>query len=331
MVTDLFAVVSGLQADAVALSIPPAVRRPLVPPAGVRVLGNDVIVDFPVFRPRRPVTQVVPSFSALTPADYSFRFEAAPGSADAESWVGATSIGAAPFEALPVMSEALRSEIDVFVAGTPLESVRLRLHLRATNPQAVMASPWLVALSACDGGPIADSGLRAEGSVALAIPPLSQMEEAPDLRQRICSPTCLAMILRHRGRDATVAELAAEMFHPALDLYGVWPCAIQAAARRGILGYLLRFPDWESAAWCLTRDLPIVASVRYSAGELTGAAIAGTLGHLLVLTGFEDGEVLVNDPAAPSRAGVARRYRLDEMRRIWLERTGVGYVFCAPQ
>ena len=48
-----------------------------------------------------------------------------------------------------------------------------------------------------------------------------------------------------------------------------------------------------------------------------------------MLTGFEGGEVLVNDPAAPTRAEVARRYRLDELVRVWLGRAGVGYVFCA--
>ena len=113
------------------------------------------------------------------------------------------------------------------------------------------------------------------------------------------------------------------------DLYGVWPAAILAAGRRGIAGYLLRFPDWVAAAWCLARGLPVIASVRYASGELTGAAAASTPGHLLVLTGFEDGVVLVNDPAAPTSAGVSRRYALDELRRVWLERSAVGYVLFA--
>jgi Peptidase_C39 like family len=74
----------------------------------------------------------------------------------------------------------------------------------------------------------------------------------------------------------------------------------------------------------------VIASVRYDAGELSGAAIAQTSGHLLVLTGYADGEVFVNDPAAPRAGEVARRYRLDELRRVWLARSGVGYVLFAP-
>src|SRR5262249_24893660 len=127
-------------------------------------------------------------------------------------------------------------------------------------------------------------------------------------------------------RPVRLDVLVKDMFSPAVDLYGVWPAAIVASSRRGLAGYVLRFPDWTSAAWCLERGLPIIASGRYADGELTGAGVRQTPGHLLTLTGWQGDEVFVNDPAAPGAASVARRYRLDELARVWLERTGIGYV-----
>jgi hypothetical protein len=157
------------------------------------------------------------------------------------------------------------------------------------------------------------------------------MDGDPDLGRRICSPTCVGMVLEYWRRLVPTGALAEIMFNAATDLYGVWPAAVIAAGRHGIAGYLLRFPDWSSATWCLEQGLPIIASVRYTAGELAGAAITQTAGHLIVLTGVADGEVLVNDPAAPVVAEVARRYRSADVRRVWLERTGVGYVLFPPQ
>ena len=131
-------------------------------------------------------------------------------------------------------------------------------------------------------------------------------------------------------RPVAPAALAAEMFHAGTDLYGVWPAAVLAAGRRGVAGYLLRFPDWAAVAWCLEHGLPVIASVRYAAGELTGAAVAATSGHLIVLTGIDNADALVNDPAAPTAATVPRRYKITDLARVWLERTGVGYVLFAP-
>jgi hypothetical protein len=331
MLTDLFAVVSGIAPSVVMAFVPPAVRRSAVLAGPLRREDADVVLECPVFRSRRPGRHFVPAFSALTSAEYSFRFEAMPGDATSESWVGTVSVGGTTFEMIPDTSEALCSRIDIFVASLPLESIRLRLRLRAPDVDAVLGSAWLLTLSANDIEAVQGEHPRQRSSTRIAVPPLSQLEEDGHLRHRVCSPTSVAMVLQHWGRQVVVGELAGEMLHPALDLYGVWLCAIQAAARRGIPGYLLRFPDWASAAWCLEHGLPIVASVRYAAGELTGAAISETAGHLVVITGIEDNDVLVNDPAAATRAEVARRYRLDDMHRVWLARTGVGYVFFPPR
>ena len=95
-------------------------------------------------------------------------------------------------------------------------------------------------------------------------------------------------------------------------------------------GYLLRFPDWTAAAWCLSRRIPIIASIQYAPGELRGAPMEATTGHLIVLTGYEEGVVLANDPAAPTVATVPRRYRRADVTRAWLERRGIGYVLFDP-
>ena len=199
--------------------------------------------------------------------------------------------------------------------------------LRASAVAAAsLTGPWCASLSAWS--PEVDAS-PAAGSARLIVPAFSQMEEDVAIRHRVCSPTCVAMVLAYYGRRVAVADLAREMLHPELDLYGVWPAAIRAASRRGVGGYLLRFPDWPAAAWCLERGMPVIASVRYGAGELTGSAVPETTGHLLVLTGYGGDDVYVNDPAASRASEVARCYRLDELRRVWLARSGIGYVLFA--
>jgi hypothetical protein len=189
-------------------------------------------------------------------------------------------------------------------------------------------APWLLTLSAWDGA-LGDLSLTTP-TVSLAVPARTQMTEAEDVRLRICSPTSVGMVLEYLGCAVPTPVLSEAIFHAPTDRYGVWPAAVRAAATYGMLGYLLRFPDWSTVAWCLGRGLPIVASVRYAAGELAHAAIPETTGHLIVITGLDGEEVLVNDPAAPTRAEVPRRYRRSDLTRAWLERSGIGYVFLRP-
>jgi hypothetical protein len=326
--TELFAVASALDAAALAAAIPPACRRGVEGAPRARHDGEDVVLEPGPWTPRAPARHLVPSFSALADCSYAFRFEATARVDGAWGpWTATTTIGSADFPETPG-DGVLETQVDLWTVHAPVSAVRVRLRLRAVDPHAVLGAPWMMALSVSDGEVAPPS--RTKGTRRLEVPAISQVADGAGLGARVCSPTSLAMVLRFLGRPADVATLAADVFHRGLDLYGVWPAAIRAAARRGVLGYLLRFPDWESAAWCLDAGIPVIASVRYEAGELAGAAIPATPGHLLVITGYDGDDVLVNDPAAPDVRGVPRRYPLAQLARIWLHRSGVGYVLFSP-
>lgn len=329
MATDLFLAASAWPSDSLARAVPPECIRAIDRAPSPEPEGEDLLVALPEWRPRQAAHRLVPAFSVLGDGVGGFRFELSVLAAGVWSPpVASATVGPARFPDALTRSETLRCEIDEFIVSPPAERVRLTLRVSAGARNALVASPWFVSLSAWNPDAAGD---RAPGAGArLVVPPFSQMEEDAAIRHRVCSPTCVAMVLAYYGARVPVAELAREIFHPELDLYGVWPAAMRAAGRHGVAGYLLRFPDWAAAAWCLEQGMPIIASVRYAAGELTGAAIEGTSGHLLVLTGYAGGDVYVNDPAAPRAADVARRYRLEDLRRVWLARSGVGYVLFAP-
>jgi peptidase C39-like protein len=331
MTTGLWIAASRM-GDALLDAIPPSCRRVVAAPPPARIDGSDddVLVEALEW-PVAGATHFVPSFAALTSIPYGMRLELSVRMNGAWSgWSAGVGLAGAPFEPLPPV-DGLAVDIDVFRARIPVDAARLRLRLHGRDAAAVMQAPWLLALSAA-GPPPASAIDTAPGvpGARLDVPARSQMEAPAAIAPRICSPTCVAMVLDFWQRPSPLEPLAAEMFHAGVGLYGVWPAAIIAAGRRGLAGYLLRFPDWAAAAWCLAQGLPIIASVRYGAGELTGAAVAETPGHLIVLTGWDGDQVFVNDPAAPTAASVCRRYRLAELVQVWLARAGVGYVLFPP-
>ncbi|HMH49902.1 MAG TPA: C39 family peptidase [Candidatus Acidoferrum sp.] len=332
MITDLFVVTSGIDADIVARAIPPSCRRESTSTAAVTASDAELLLEFPEWRPRAASRHLVPSLSVLTDVPYALRFEVSAFVGGAWSpWVATVTIGPGAFADLPTSADELGCDVDVYTAPSPLERVRLRARLGAHDPRALAASPWIATLSASDLAPSL-SEIIAVAAARMPVPALSQREEAPsEIAMRICSPTSVAMVLGYWGAATSPIALAEDVFHPPSDSYGVWPAAIRAAGRRGVAGYVLRFPDWTAAAWCLERKLPIIASVQYAAGELTDAPLRETSGHLLVLTGCDATHAFVNDPVAATAAEVPRRYRLDELQRAWLDRAGVGYVLFRPE
>lgn len=331
MTTDLFAAARGLPPDWLSRVVPPACRRDAEPPPSVQPAAGALCLEFPPWTPRRPARHLVASLALPDAPGLTFRFEVAVERAGRWSpWVATATIGPGALAPAGGAATGLEAEIDEWRVQPPAERVRLRVRMRGVTRERLDRGPWLVTLSASDLGP-AGPAPPPPGPVVLEVPPLSQREAPAELAPRICSPTSLAMVLAFHGAAVAPEALAAEVFHPGLDRYGVWPAAIQAAAARGVLGYLLRFPDWAAAAWCLAQGLPVIASLRYRAGALAGAPLPEAReGHLVVLRGAEDDHVLVNDPAAPDRATVVRRYRRVEFCAAWLGGTGVGYVLFRP-
>jgi hypothetical protein len=325
----VFVAASGVDASRVTTAIPPACRREPSPARAARVVDDGLLLELPEWGPRASARQFVPSLSLLGDLDYAVRFELSVRTGTTWSaWAASATIGPGHFRPLADAPAGLACDVDTFTAATAVDRVRLRIRLGMiglADTRQLADVPWIATLSASDqavppretGGPPSDR---------LAVPALSQLDAPTEIARRICSPTSVAMVLAYWGAASELSSVAAEVFHADTDRYGVWPAAIRAAGRRGIAGYLLRFPDWASAAWCLARKLPIIASVRYATGELSDAPLAETDGHLIVLTGCDDTHVFVNDPVAPTIAEVPRRYRLAELHRAWLERTGIGYV-----
>ena len=329
MATDLFLAASAWPSGTLARAVPPSCDRGIDRAPALEHDRHDLIVKLPEWRPREPAQRLVPALSVLGDGVAGFRFEMSVFSAGAWSpWLAGATVGRASFPGAAGRCDTFACEVDEFIASAPAERVRLILRVSPADLDLPFAAPWFVSLSAWSPG--ARPGQPPGSGARLAVPAFSQMDEAAAIRSRICSPASVAMVLAYYGAPIAVADLAREIFQPELDLYGMWPAAVRAAGRRGVAGYLLRFPDWETAAWCLEHGMPIIASVRYGPGELADAAIPETSGHLLVLTGYAGDDVLVNDPAAPRADAVARRYRLEELRRVWLERTGIGYVLFAP-
>lgn len=325
MSTDLFLTSSHVEPAVLARVAPPSCLRGIDRAGPSLRDGDDTLLDCGPWAPRRPAVHLLPAFSPLGPVPPAFRFELSVRVDGAWSpWVATVTLGRADFASMPSEAGPLKAEIDELTVTRPPDAVRLRVRCRGPLPDA-----WLTSLSAAAEAPV-DFGVPPGAGTAVRVPALSQVGEDPAIAMNICSPTSVAMVLRYWGRTATAAAVAADVFHAETHRYGIWPAAIRAAAMHGVAGYLLRFADWTAVAWCLGRQLPIIASVKYPAGELRGAPVDATTGHLIVLTGYEDGVVLANDPAAPTADTVPRRYRRDELTRAWLARGGIGYILFDP-
>jgi len=79
----------------------------------------------------------------------------------------------------------------------------------------------------------------------------------------------------------------------------------------------------EHAGAFVRAGIPVAISVAWSAGELPGAPLDRSDGHLLVLRGLDGRDAIVNDPA---RTPVGARYPRAALDRVFRAHGGAAYV-----
>lgn len=167
--------------------------------------------------------------------------------------------------------------------------------------------------------------------LVLGVPEYSQMVY-PDGGEVWCSPTSIAMVLAYwngyRGApEPRVRRTVRGVYDREYRGHGNWAFGAAYAATQGLRAQVARLGSLREAERWIAAGVPVVFSVAWGAGDLDGAAIRSSAGHLAVLVGFErDGDPIVNDPAARTNRAVRRTYPRAQLERLWLEHSG-GTVY----
>ena len=192
------------------------------------------------------------------------------------------------------------------------------------------------------GYPTLPPNPRANG-VNLAIPQRSQ--ELPEYKKPEyqpyggggevwCSPTSTSMVMEYWSQVLSEPRLNQTVPDAAIGCYdwvykgtGNWPFNTAYASTFGLSGYITRFYSFSHAAPYLTAGVPLIISIAFKPGELPGAPISKTNGHLIVVRGFDkNGDVIVNDPAAKDNASVQIVYPRAALEAAWAHSHRTAYL-----
>lgn len=307
--------------------------------------------------PGQSFTQLIPSWDAVTPPGSWIQVlvqvrggtGATSGWKDLGKWatgdgvVHRTSAGTQSDAVASVATDTLKA-----TAGVTLTDYRYSVRLmRLPGRTAASLRTIGAVVSRMPAGTPATSRPLRSSAITLPVPSYSQMiHRGQDPQyggggEAWCSPTSLSMVLGYYGKlprpasytwapypEAWVNEIARLTYDWGYQGTGNWPFNTAIGAGRVGDGFVTRLPDLRTAERFIRAGIPLIVSVRFARGQLTGAPISSSPGHLLVLVGFTaTGRPVVNDPAAPSDGSVRRSYDRGQFERAWvLGSGGTAYV-----
>jgi hypothetical protein len=263
-----------------------------------------------------------------------------------------TSDGPQTDDIASVATDTWRSDSD---AGFTRWQLRVTLYGRAgTNATPFVDTVGAMASRLPDVSAVLRSRPGVARGITLNVPRYSQMIHTGDFArwggggEAWCSPTSTSMVLGFYGRlprpasyawvdkphrNAWVDYAARMTYDYRYDGTGNWPFNTAYAARFTGHAFVTRLRSLRQAERFIKVGIPVVASIAFGPGELDGAPISATNGHLVVIVGFrKNGDPVVNDPAARHNPGVRRVYDRGQFENAWLPGSGgLAYIIRTDQ
>lgn len=301
-------------------------------------------------------TALIPTWEATTPGKSLVRVEVRARAADGTrgTWdtVADWSSNNRPFPRTTYSGQTDdlgRVSVDTWYAASSVSQWQVRVTLLRPRGSSLGVSLERVgAVASVDASaPRPTSRPGPAAGTVLPVPTYSQMVHSGHYPkwgnggEAWCSATSTTMVLGYYGispapQGITPGHVDAVVDHTAKMVYdsgyrgtGNWAFNTAYAATL-VAGdsYVTRMRDLREAEDHIAAGVPLVVSIAFGRGQLTGAPISASNGHLLVVVGFEaDGDVVVNDPAGATNAEVRRVYDRAQFERLWIAASGgTAYV-----
>jgi hypothetical protein len=239
--------------------------------------------------------------------------------------------------------------VDTFVSSNKKETInafQLKIRLFQASGSSAIPSVQNASVAYSTSAPKSASVSTGDpalwGKAPLDVPECSQMVY-PGGGEVWCSPTSTSMVLGYWNTDpgSTCADrepLTVEgVYDWIYDGHGNWPfntayAATKSVGTQRLEGYVARFTSLEQAERFIAAGVPVIMSIAWNKGALTGSSVASTNGHLLVLVGFDaKGDPIVNDPAFGTNEAVQTTYLRSEFEPLWLQASGGTVYLIYPE
>jgi len=159
---------------------------------------------------------------------------------------------------------------------------------------------------------------------ALDVPALSQYLIAHPEERGWCSPASLAMLLAYWGKPHDISEIVRSVYDERYGGTGNWTFNMVFASRFGLRAALTHLAGLDHAAGFIAAGIPLALSFSWSSGDLPGAPLDHSDGHLAVLRGFTRyGHPQLNDPA---QADIVTTYDRKALERVWKAHGGAAFA-----